>query len=78
MADTQNFYPILTSTRSLWSDVEVLLSVMVKTSRCSTKLLLMNILHNFDNIFKFQANFRIFTKFWDFKQISEYQSNFRI
>ena len=50
MVFAQNFYPILTSTqkfihhnRSLLPNVEVLLSDMVKTSRCSTKLLFMTL-----------------------------------
>ena len=63
---------------SLLPDVEVLLSVMVKTSRCSTKLLFV-LLNFYTWIFlimltKFQANFRIFTNFLNF----EFQQNFRI
>ena len=63
--------------RSLLSDVEVLLGVMVKTSRCSTKLLFVILnfyswffCHNFDQIWDF-LNIRIFTKFLNFNQISE-------
>ena len=80
--------------RSLLPDVEVLLSVMVKTSRCSTKLLFLVInfyswffSHNFRILIiflEFQPDFRISTKFqnfnqlWNFPQISEFQSDFRI
>ena len=56
--------------RSLLPNVEVLLSDMVKTSRCSTKLLFMTLnfyswffSHNFDQISEFWPIFIIFTKF---------------
>ena len=58
--------------RSLLPDVEVLLSVMVKTSRCSTKLLFV-VLNFYSWIF-----FIILTKFLNFKQISEFWPNFWI
>ena len=65
--------------RSLMHDVEVLLGAMVKTSRCSTKLLfcdtkllLMKFFHNVNQISEFLPNFRISTK------ISEFWQNFGI
>ena len=58
--------------RSLLPDVEVLSSVMVKTSRCSTKLLFV-VLNFYSWIF-----FIILTKFLNFKQISEFWPNFWI
>ena len=65
--------------RSLLPDVEVLLSIMVKTSRCCIKLLL--VLLNFYSWF-FSSwiwfNFRVSTKFLNFNQISQLQPNFWI
>ena len=71
--------------RSLLPNVEVLLGVMVKTSKCNTKLLFVILhfyswffRHNFDQISEFQPNIRISTKFQYFNQISEFQPNFRM
>ena len=78
--------------RSLLPDVEVLLDVMVKTSRCWTKLLFV-ILNFYSWIFLiifakfsnfnqssefFLSNSRIFIKFQNFYQIPEFLSCFRI
>ena len=52
--------------RSLLPDVEVLLSVIVKTSRCSTKLLF--VIVNFYSWNLFQSNFGISTKFQNWNE----------
>ena len=77
--------------RSLLPDVEVLLGVMVKTSRCSTKLLfvvlnfyswiffiILTKFSNFKQISEFWPNFWISNKLQNINQISEFQPNFRI
>ena len=71
--------------RSLLPNVEVLLSDMVKTSRCSTKLLFMTLnfyswffFHNFDKISKIFQNSKIFPKFQIFSKISIFFQNFKL
>ena len=65
--------------RSLLPNVEVLLGVMVKTSTCSNKLLIV-ILNFYSRLFSwFWSNFRIskfLTEFHNFNLISEFQLDF--
>ena len=58
--------------RSLLPDIEVLLSVTFKTSRCSTKLLFVIL-----NFYSWKNNI-FFTKFQNFYQISKFLPNFWI
>ena len=78
--------------RSLLPDVEVLLGVMVKTSRCNIKLLfvilnfyswfffviILTKYRNFNQISEFQPNFRMLIKFPNFNQTSKFQPHFGI
>ena len=77
--------------RCLLPHVEVLLGVMVKTSRCSTKLLfvvlnfyswiffiILTKFLNFKQISEFLPFFLISNKLQNINQISEFQPNFRI
>ena len=77
--------------RSLLHNVEVLLSDMVKTSRCSNKLLFMTLnfyswffffiiltkFPKFSKILNFFQNFNFFPKFQNFSKISIFFQNFK-
>ena len=78
-ADTQNFYPILTSTRSLCTIIEVYFAMQksywmefLLNFKISTKF------QNVDQISEFQPKFRSSTKFQNFNQISEFQLVFLV
>ena len=66
--------------KSLLLDIEVLLGIMVETSRCSTKLLdvVLNFYSSKNQFSEFLPNFWISTNFMNFYEIYEFQPKFWI